>query len=139
MPAYGYLAGPFGVLRSYLAEFGFTKRHPSLVLWHFFEANGDVEEQSFEVELAEQLDEAVPGNEQIKIYTLPEIELAASVVHGGDLAVAYQAYQALGSWVEAHGYKACGPTRQIHHKFNPRHDPSTYVTEFQLPVEKLES
>jgi DNA-binding transcriptional MerR regulator len=135
IPAYGYLGGPFGVLRSYLAQFGFTKSHPSLILWHFSNSSG--EEEGFEVELIEELDKPVPPNEQIKVYTLPQIQLAASVIHRGGLDLAYQAYQALGSWVEAQGYQVCGSTRQIHHEFNPHHDPSTYLTEFQLPVEKL--
>jgi DNA-binding transcriptional MerR regulator/effector-binding domain-containing protein len=134
IPAYGYLAGPFRMLRSYLAEFGFIKNHASLIIWHF---SGTDEEQGFEVELLEQLDEPVPGSEQIKVYTLPGVELVASVTHLDGLDQAYQAYQALASWVEAHDYKVCGPTRQIHHAFNPQHDPSTYIAEFQLPIEKL--
>ncbi len=135
IPAYGYLGGPFGVLRSYLARFGFKRNHPSLVLWHF--SSDSQEEQGFEVELAEQLDEAVPDEGEIKIYNLPQVEFAACVVHRGGLDLAHQAYQALGSWVERQGYAPCGPTRQIHHHFQPGDDPDTYLTEFQIPVEKL--
>ena len=134
IPPYGLLHGPFGVLRSYLSQFGFTRSKPSMVLWHFNPAQND--EQGYEVEVAEQLDETVPDDAQIKVYSLPQIEFAASVVHHGDFETAYQAYQALGSWVEAQGYEVRGPTRQIHHVFSPGQDPTTFVTEFQLPVTK---
>jgi len=134
MPAYGYLRGPFEELRSYLAGFGWNKSRASLVIWHFSNS-GTEEEQDFEVEVAEQLDEPVPGNDRITVYRLPEIQVA-SVLHRGDLALAHQAYQALGTWVEQQGYKVCGPTRQLHHKFDPKQDPETYLTEFQLPVER---
>lgn len=142
VPAYGYLRGPFEELRSYLAQFGWSKQKskagPSLVLWHFPNtADTTEEDRGFEVEVAEQLEQSVPGNERIKVYPLPGLELAASVTHRGELDLAYQAYQALGTWVEAQGYKVCGPTRQIHHEFDPRHAPVTYVTELQLPIEKL--
>lgn len=137
MSAYGNLGIPFGVLRSYLKQFGFVKHRPSLVLWHFPDTVPNLdEEDNFEVELIEQLDQAVPSSDQIKVYNLPPLQLSASVIHRGSLDLAYQAYQALGSWVETHGYKASGPIRQIHHEFNPGHDPSTYITEFQMPVEK---
>ena len=134
MPAYGYLGIPFGTLRSYIESFGASHRHPSFVLWHF--SQSDEEDQGYEVEVAEPLDEPIPGNDQIRVYTLPAIEQAASVMYQGSFEMAHLAYQALGSWVEAQGYKVSGPTRQIHHRFNPRQDPNTFLTEFQIPVTK---
>lgn len=132
IPPYGLLHGPFGTLRGYLSQFGFTRSKPSLVLWHF--SPDQNEEQGYEVEVAEQLNEAVPDDAKIRVYNLPQIETAASVIHRGNFDTSYQAYQALGSWVETQGYEVCGPTRQIHHVFNPGQDPATFVTEFQLPV-----
>jgi DNA-binding transcriptional MerR regulator len=134
MPAYGYLGIPFGTLRSYIESLGASRRHPSLVLWHF--SQSDEEDQGYEVEVAEPLDEPLPGNDQIRVYTLPLIEQAASVLHQGSFETAHLAYQALGSWVETQGYKVSGPTRQIHHRFDPRQDPDTFLTEFQIPVTK---
>lgn len=132
MPAYGYLGIPFGTLRSYIEALGASHNHPSFVLWHF--SQSDEEDQGYEVEVAEQLDQPLPGNEQIRVYTLPLIEQAASVMHQGSFETAHLAYQALGSWVEAQGYQVSGPTRQIHHRFDPRQNPDTFLTEFQIPV-----
>lgn len=134
MPAYGYLGIPFGTLRSYIEALGASHNHPSFVLWHF--SQSDEEDQGYEVEVAEQLDQPLPGNEQIRVYTLPLIEQAASVMHQGSFETAHLAYQALGSWVEAQGYQVSGPTRQIHHRFDPRQNPDTFLTEFQIPVTK---
>ena len=134
MPVYGYLGKPFGTLRAYIDQYEVKYGSPSIVLWHFFEGAGA--EQGVEVEVAEPLAEAIPGNEQIRVYQLPELELTASVTYQGDFEGAAQAYGALGSWVEVQGYRVSGATRQLHYAFNPQADPATYVTEFQLPVEK---
>ncbi|HEX2915895.1 MAG TPA: MerR family transcriptional regulator [Chloroflexia bacterium] len=135
VPQYGILSGLFGELRSYLAQFGFTKVRPSMVLWHFSQDNDP--EQGFEVEVIEQLEYAVPGNERVKVYELPQLDLVASVTYQGSFETANQAYQALGSWVEEKDFQNFGSTRQIHHVFDPNLDPSAFVTEFQMPVERL--
>ncbi len=135
VPAYANLAIPFGELRDYLARCGAGHKYPSIILWRFSGSETGEEEQEFEVEICERLDEPVPETGQVRVYTLPGLELAASVIHRGDLALAFQAYQALASRVEEQGYRVSGPTRQIHLSFNPRNDPETFVTEFQIPLQ----
>jgi effector-binding domain-containing protein len=51
-----------------------------------------------------------------------------------------QAYEVIGRWIEASGYKISGPNREIYlYCTEPvRQDDDSYVTEIQFPVEKRE-
>jgi len=73
------------------------------------------------------------------VYDLPAVETMASVVHQGPFNTLSQAYNALMQWIQASGYRICGPNREIYIKTGEplRQDDPTYVTEGQLPVEKV--
>jgi len=70
------------------------------------------------------------------------------VVHTGDYATIYQAYNALLSWIESNGYRMMGPIREVYLSYSAHglgfELPPTYlvkesnpfVTELQLEIEK---
>jgi effector-binding domain-containing protein len=90
---------------------------------------------SIDVEVAMPLPTALPGNEQIRIRTLPGGLMACTVHTGEDLFLG-RAYVALHRWMTDNGYRFIGPPRQVHLQHAEDMDPSQYVTEVQFPVEK---
>ncbi|HID64340.1 MAG TPA: hypothetical protein EYP49_16610 [Anaerolineae bacterium] len=61
----------------------------------------------------------------------------ACIVHQGSYDTIGEAYNQLMTWIEANGYRICGPNREVYVQGpEPGRDPSTYVTEVQFPVEK---
>jgi effector-binding domain-containing protein len=61
----------------------------------------------------------------------------ACVVHEGSYERIGETYDHLMAWVEANGYRPSGPVREVYLR-GPESggDPSGYVTEIQLPVER---
>lgn len=76
---------------------------------------------------------------RVRVYELPAATMA-SVVHKDAYNTFNQAYEAIGRWIEANGYKIAGPNREIYlYCTQPvRQDDDSYVTEIQFPVVKRE-
>jgi effector-binding domain-containing protein len=76
--------------------------------------------------------------ERVKVYQLPAATMA-SVIHKGAYNKFSQAYEALGRWIEANGYKMVGPNREVYlYCTQPiRQDDDSYVTEIQFPVARM--
>jgi len=81
----------------------------------------------------------IPEGGRVKVYELPAATMAC-VVHNGAYNTFNQAYEAIGRWIEANGYKIAGPNREIYlYCTEPVHqDDDSYVTEIQFPVGKKE-
>ena len=79
----------------------------------------------------------VQEGRRVKVYELPAATVA-SVVHKGAYNILNQAYEVIGRWIEANGYKISGANREIYlYCTEPvRQDDDSYVTEIQFPVEK---
>lgn len=75
--------------------------------------------------------------EAVRVYQLPAIPRAASVVHSGMIQDVPQAIAALFTWIDRNGYNISGAIREIH-LFGPetvrvRDEP--VVIELQVPIE----
>ncbi|MDJ0590866.1 MAG: MerR family transcriptional regulator [Pleurocapsa sp. MO_226.B13] len=75
--------------------------------------------------------------DSIWVYELPEVETMACVVHHGSFDSLGKAYDVLLKWVCKHEYQIAGSTREIYLEYERNGDPNQYVTEVQIPVEKV--
>lgn len=105
--------------------------------------------RDLDIEVAIPADVAKPGGDRPQVYRLPSVR-AACAVHQGDFSAIGEAYQAVGAWIEANGYRIVGPCREVNLRFSKMgsglswpesyltDDPNEYVTEVQFPVEKAQ-
>jgi len=126
----------YQTLSAYLDRQGVQRSQPDMLLLHSRHELHD-EEMSIDVEVAIPLPTALPGNEQIRIRTLPGGFMACTIHTGDDLFLG-RAYAALYLWMKHNGYRQAGPPRQLHLERAEDMDPGHYVTEVQFPVEKQE-
>jgi effector-binding domain-containing protein len=63
---------------------------------------------------------------------LPAIE-AATIVHRGPMANIVPTAHSLTTWIDAHGYRSVGYSREVYHVYGTD-DPDTWRTELQEPV-----
>ena len=105
-------------------------------------------EKDMDIEVAVPLKYAVPENELVRLRHLPRLSNVACVVHVGEYADMYQAYNALLGWIEANDYRMTGPIREVYLRYGAdgldfelpptylANDKHEYVTELQISVEK---
>jgi DNA-binding transcriptional MerR regulator len=124
----------YETLFAYLKQQGVQCSQPDLLLLHSrHEVRDDA--MSIDVEVAQPLPTALPGNEHVSIRTLPAGWMA-SIVHTGDGLSLDQAYVALHRWMKDNGYQLIDVPRLVHLLHAEHMDPSQYVTEIQFPVRK---
>ncbi|MFI5544304.1 MerR family transcriptional regulator [Streptomyces sp. NPDC051815] len=68
----------------------------------------------------------------VRIVTLPAVERAATVVHRGAMDGVLPTAQALARWIDAHGHRSAGYTREL--TLACPEDPAQWVTELQEPL-----
>ncbi len=102
-------------------------------IWH----DDEYKTSDIDGEAVVYLKQSIPEGGRVKVYELPAATVA-SVVHKGAYNALNQAYEAIGRWIEANGYRITGPNREIYlYCTEPvRQDDDSYVTEIQFPVEK---
>jgi Predicted transcriptional regulators len=71
---------------------------------------------------------------RILIRELAGVNTMATVLHHGTPYTLMEAYQSLGTWIEANGYAITGPSRQVFLQRDSQ--PDTYLTEVQIPVDR---
>jgi DNA-binding transcriptional MerR regulator len=91
-------------------------------------------EHDVDVELGVPLAQPAEPVDGTIVRELPGIETAACLVHQGPYEGLMQAYQTLGAWIQAHGYRISGPSREIYLSGPESGSPDSYVTEIQMPV-----
>jgi DNA-binding transcriptional MerR regulator len=86
--------------------------------------------------LEQHLEHAIPGSAAVRVYELPALPAAASLIFEGryDGEPMTDAFTALYRWTEDNGYRIAGPTRQAFLKSLP--EPETFQIELQVPLEK---
>ena len=125
-----YLNPAFGEAWNYVKENGAKETGPSMALWH-----QGAEILANEVaEAAFPIDRMLPGTDRVKVYELPQTQVA-SAVHHGAFENFVQLHGALLTWIEANGYHVVGPYREIYIKHDPE-NMSDSATEVQYPIEK---
>ena len=132
----------FEEVETYVAEAGARADKPPLTITY----DPDYRETDIDAEVAIPLKRAIPPGGEIRVRQLERIPAAACVVHRGDYATIYQAYNALLGWIETNGYRIAGPVREVYLSFSadglgfelpPTYlakGPDGFVTELQLPV-----
>ncbi len=69
---------------------------------------------------------------------LPPVQRMACLVHRGDYSSLGWSYRALRRWMAAHGYRACGPSREVYLNTSADvEDAADLLTEIQCPLEQL--
>ncbi len=136
VPSYGEQALLWGELEPYLAQHGIRPVGPCFTVYY----DTEYRERDVDTEVCEPVDAATKGgSERVKIYELPTVATMATIVHHGPFTALTQVYAALGDWLQQNRYRIVGPNREHYlHAGDPvRHDDPTYVTEVQVPVEKV--
>jgi len=119
---------------------------PCLTVYH----DTEFKEHDVDVEVCEPLGSAVPGDDRVKVYTLPGVEKMACILHRGSFENVGQTYGALTAWIQANGYRIIGSNREVYlvavllQKSAVQY-PASYLTdkeenrltEIQFPVEKV--
>jgi len=104
-------------------------------IWH----DKEHKEQDWDAEVAVAVTQALPEGGEVRTFHLPGVASMACTIHTGSYEGFPQAYNALMAWIEANGYQICGGMREFYLR-GPGPvptDPATYVTEIQVPVEKM--
>lgn len=137
IPTYSQQGELWAELETYLAQNGVRSIGPCLTLYH----DTEYKDREVDAEVCELIDANanLRGKDQIKVYELPAVETMLSVIHKGPFTALNQAYQARLKWMQENGYRFCGPDREIYIKAGEpvRQDDPSYVTEIQIPVEKV--
>jgi effector-binding domain-containing protein len=135
----------FDMLETYVAGFdGARADKPPFSIYY----DDDYRENDVDAEVAVPLRYAIPESESIRVRQFPRLSNVACVVHVGEYATIYQAYNALLAWIEANEYRMTGPIREVYLRYGADGldfelpttylgtDKYDYVTELQLSVEK---
>ncbi len=72
---------------------------------------------------------------EFEVVDLPALAEAATVVHRGPMDDVDATYQAVATWIEAHGYKQNGFAREVYLQYGEG-DPADWITELQLEITK---
>lgn len=126
-----YLKPAYAAVYDYMRQQGAKEVGPCLTLWH---SRADVYENE-DAEALVQIDRQLADTDQVKVYQLPVMQVAA-VIHQGDFEDFTQGHAALLEWIDANGYKIVGPYREIYIRHDKRKLDDT-TTEIQYPVERV--
>lgn len=124
-----YLGSAFTEAVNHVKENGAKDNGACFAIWHQ-PADVYINEVA---EAAIPIDRVLPGTERIKVYELPQTQMA-SVVHHGNFDDFPQAHTALHKWIEANDYRIIGPYREIY--IHGGNNSTDATTEIQYPVEK---
>ena len=128
----------WGELDGYLAGKRVRPVSPCFSLYH----DDEYKEKDWDIEACEPIAADVPESGRVKVRTLPAVEMMACSVHHGPFTTIGEAYDAIGKWISANGYRICGPSREIYLHVAEEgqgmvsQTAADTVTEIQFPVEK---
>jgi effector-binding domain-containing protein len=132
IPTYGDIGNLFNELCSYVGRQRVTFGGPPMAVYY----DHEYREKEVDVEAAVPVNGTIPGTKRIAVRELPGVEQAACLIHNGPYENFSQAYKALMTWIETNGYQIVGPNREVYLQGPGQGDPSSYITEIQLPVKK---
>ncbi|HMD80241.1 MAG TPA: GyrI-like domain-containing protein, partial [Anaerolineales bacterium] len=134
----------FEELEAYVAQFNARADKPPMSIYH----DPEYRDENIDAEVVVPLKSAIPATDSIHVREMPRIPTAACVVHTGNYAMVYQAYNALLSWIESNGYRMKGPIREVYLSYSadglgfelpPTYlvkESNPFVTELQLEIDK---
>jgi DNA-binding transcriptional MerR regulator len=125
-----YLGKAYHAVWTYIKEQGVKDVGPNMAIWH---QGADIHANEV-AEAAVPVDRLYPGTDEVKVYELPQTQVA-SAVHHGEFENFTKLHGTLLTWIEANGYRIVGPYREVYIKHDPE-NMSESATEVQYPVEK---
>ena len=133
IPTFSDLGQLFGEIFAYLGQHRISPAGPPIGIYH----DHEFREENVDAEVAVPVIGTIPEGDRVKERELPAIEEMACTVHEGSYETVGATYGQLMAWIEVSGYRMTGPVREVYLR-GPESggDPSTYVTEIQLPVGK---
>jgi DNA-binding transcriptional MerR regulator len=128
------LRGYYSALFDHLAQHGVQSTLAQINLGH------QSQDDSWEMEVAQILEKPIPTSDQVKVYELKGVPMAAVLEFRGvhDWRKVDEVLVALLAWVEQHGYRTVGAVRQVCLEM-----PEGYaegfpcVFELQVPVQRV--
>jgi effector-binding domain-containing protein len=133
IPNYFAVGKLFDDLRDYLQQQGVKPVDNCAAIWH----DAGYKETDVDGEAVEVVDKLLPENDRIKVYELPALDRAASIIHQGSYCTITESYNYLLNWIETNGYQIVGPNREVYIQGGPEQDNESYVTEILFPVAKI--
>jgi DNA-binding transcriptional MerR regulator len=115
-----------------------TNKHPSqqrLLLWQSSEDS--IIYSQLPIEVAIPISAPIATHDRITTRELPAVPLMATTLHQGAYHAMSQTVQSLYRWIAANGYRVCGECREFYLQRGKDMDNPVYLTEIQLPVERL--
>jgi effector-binding domain-containing protein len=136
VPHYPDISRLFDELCGFLGGARLQFTGPPLALYH----DGEYREQDVDIEVAAPFAGQLPAHPRVHERELPAEPVVACTVHKGRYEDLHQAYAAVLGWIEANGYRVCGPDREVYLRGpEPGTAPSQYVTELQVPVARVDA
>jgi effector-binding domain-containing protein len=133
IPTYSDIGPLFDELYSYLTEQKAQLTGPPIAIYYDME----YKERDVDVEVAAPIAGQISPTDRIKTRELPAVDTAACLIHQGPYETLNESYKAIMAWIETNGYRLAGPDREVYLKGPEANiDPSSYVTELQVPVTK---
>jgi DNA-binding transcriptional MerR regulator len=133
IPDYGHIGHLFGEVFGHLGQQRVNPNGPPIGIYY----DEEYREQDVDAEAAVPVAGSFPAGDRVQSRELPAVAEMACIVHTGDFDTLGGTYGQLMAWVEANGYRMCGPIREVYVRWSePDEDPSNRITEIQLPVEK---
>jgi DNA-binding transcriptional MerR regulator len=124
-----YLDEGYGAVYGHLAAQGVKDAGPCFAIWHQPAAILANEV----VEAVVPVDRPVAGSAEVKVYELPEAQVA-SATHSGDFENLTRLHATLLSWIEGNSYQVVGPYREVY----VTDDGRPAAVEVQYPVVKAQ-
>ena len=133
LPNYGQLNTLFGQLFGPI--WGKVKlAGPTVAIYH----DPEFREEDVDVEVAIPIEGTLPDGGPVQSRELPGGLMACAVYQGPYEGIG-EAYNAVMAWIEPNGYRVAGPVRENYLRSpGDTNDPTQYVTEIQVPVDKAQ-
>jgi DNA-binding transcriptional MerR regulator len=121
----------YSVLFDHLLQHGVNSGFPQINLGY------QNQDDSWEIEVAQVLEKPIPTSNQVKVYELKGVPIAAFLEFRGvhDWRKVEEALVGLLTWVEEHGYTTVGAVRQVYLEMPEGYSEGVpCVLELQVPV-----
>jgi effector-binding domain-containing protein len=132
LPAYGDIGRLYGEIFGFLGSQRMPPAGPPLAIYH----DDGYKEQDVDTEAAVPIAKEVQSTKKVTVRKLPPGQMAC-VIYKGPYSDIGQAYTALMTWVDKNGYRITDHCREVYLQGPGQSDPAAYITEIQLPVEKV--
>ena len=125
------ISAMFGELIGFITSSEAKFAGPTMMIYN----DPDYKEENADIEVAAIINKKVADSDKVKIYELPAIEKAASIVYTGPYEDMGEAYNDIMFWIASNNYKIDGLCRELY-LVGPgdTSDPTQYVSEIQIPV-----